>query len=149
MVRCRTSANCSTATTSSNDVMNAKSAPEITPGKINGICTLKKVRTGPAPIFALARVNDLSNPESVAVTVMITNGVPKTACARIIPQYVLTNLMSAKKKANPDAVITNGTIIGEINNAIIGRRHGISLEARPIAASVPRAVDRIVARIPM
>ena len=35
---------------------------------------------------ALARVNDLSNPESVAVTVMITNGVPKTACARIIPQ---------------------------------------------------------------
>ena len=48
----------STTTTSSNDVMKANSPPEITPGRISGICTLKKVRTGPAPIFAAARVSD-------------------------------------------------------------------------------------------
>ena len=29
--------------------MKAKSAPEITPGRISGICTLKKVVTGSAP----------------------------------------------------------------------------------------------------
>ena len=84
MVRCRTSANCSTATTSSNDVMNAKSAPEITPAKSAALHFQWYEQV--LRLFALARVNDLSNPESVAVTVMITNGVPKTACARIIPQ---------------------------------------------------------------
>jgi hypothetical protein len=39
----------STTTTSSKDVTKAKSAPDTTPGVISGSCTLKKVRTGPAP----------------------------------------------------------------------------------------------------
>ena len=73
----------STTTTSSNEVMKAKSAPEITPGKISGICTRKKVTVGVAPMFAAARVRELSKPTSVAVTVMITNGIPKAACAKI------------------------------------------------------------------
>ena len=78
-VRCRTSASCKTTTTSSNEVINANSAPDITPGKIKGVWTLKKVRIGPAPKLADALVKLLSNPTKVAVTVIITNGVPKTA----------------------------------------------------------------------
>ena len=77
-----------TTTTSSKEVINANNPPDITPGKIKGIWILKKVRTGPAPIFAAARVKDLSKPTSVAVTVMITNGTPRTACAKTTPAYV-------------------------------------------------------------
>ena len=63
--------------------MKAKSPPEITPGRMSGICTRKNVVTGPAPIFAAARVKERSKPTSVAVTVMMTNGMPNTAWARI------------------------------------------------------------------
>ncbi len=46
----------STITTSSKEVMNAKRAPEITPGKISGIWILKKLRRGPPPRLAPALV---------------------------------------------------------------------------------------------
>ena len=49
---------------------------------------LKNVRTGPAPIFAAALTRLWSKPISVAVTVMITNGVPRAACARTTPANV-------------------------------------------------------------
>ena len=49
----------------------------------------------------------------------------------------------------PAAVITSGTIIGEIRIDMISRRYGISDRLRPIAASVPSAVDSRVAQIPM
>ena len=39
----------STTTTSSKEVTKAKSAPEITPGMISGMVTLKKVVVGEAP----------------------------------------------------------------------------------------------------
>ena len=58
--------------------MKANRPPDITPGKIRGICILKNVLTGSAPILAAALVSELSNPTRVAVTVMITNGMPKT-----------------------------------------------------------------------
>ena len=45
-----------TTTTSSNEVMKAKRAPEITPGKISGISILKKLRRGPPPRLAAALV---------------------------------------------------------------------------------------------
>ncbi len=61
--------------------MKANSAPEITPGRISGICTRKKVVTGSAPMFAAARVSDRSKPTSVAVTVMMTKGMPSAAWA--------------------------------------------------------------------
>jgi hypothetical protein len=79
-----------TTTTSSNDVIKANKAPEITPGIIKGICTLKKVRTGPAPIEAAARVRLRSKPTKVAVTVIITKGMPKAACASTILMYSTT-----------------------------------------------------------
>ena len=59
---CRGRVNCSgpptnsTITTSSKEVMKAKRAPEITPGKISGISTLKKLRIGPPPRLAAALV---------------------------------------------------------------------------------------------
>ena len=65
--------------------MKANRPPEITPGMISGICTLKKVWIGPAPSEFAARTSDLSKPTSVAVTVMITKGVPSTACAMMTP----------------------------------------------------------------
>ena len=71
-----------TTTTSSNEVMKANKAPDTTPGMIRGICTLKNVLTGVAPRLAAARVKDLSKPTKVAVTVMMTKGVPRTACAK-------------------------------------------------------------------
>ena len=57
--------------------------------------------------------------------------------------------MSEKKKNIPEAIITNGTIIGDISKAIIGRRNGISLRDKPIAASVPKPVASSVANIPI
>ena len=66
--------------------MKAKSAPEMTPGRISGICTAKKVRTGPAPRLAAARMRLWSKPTSVAVTVMMTKGMPRAAWASTTPQ---------------------------------------------------------------
>jgi len=65
--------------------MKANSPPEITPGRISGICTLKNVRCGVAPRLAAARTRLWSKLTSVAVTVMMTKGVPSTAWARISP----------------------------------------------------------------
>ena len=45
-------------TTSSNEVMKAKSAPEMTPGAIRGSWTLKKLYTGVPPSPCAARVNE-------------------------------------------------------------------------------------------
>ena len=91
IVLCLTSANWSTTTTSSKEVMKANSPPEITPGKINGIWTLKNVLIGPAPKLADALVKLLSKPDNVAVTVMITKGVPRIACEIIRRVNVLSN----------------------------------------------------------
>ena len=78
----------STTTTSSKDVMKANSEPEITPGNISGTITLKNVVDGDAPRLADARIKVLSNPTSVAVTVITTKGVPRAACASITPKCV-------------------------------------------------------------
>jgi hypothetical protein len=77
MVCCSTLPKNNTTTTSSNEVINANKAPEITPGRINGITTLKNVFIVPAPKLCDARIRLVSNPVSVAVTVITTNGVPK------------------------------------------------------------------------
>jgi len=66
-----------TMTISSNEVINAKRAPDITPGAINGACILKKFLRGEPPKFAAARIKLLSNPAKDAVTVIVTNGIPR------------------------------------------------------------------------
>ena len=66
-----------TTITSSNDVTNANSAPEITPGVIKGSVTFINVFTGLLPRLAAALVTLWSKPLNVAVTVITTNGVPK------------------------------------------------------------------------
>ncbi len=76
----------STTTTSSNEVTKANSAPEIMPGVISGMITLKNTVLGDAPRLAPARVSEWSNPDKVAVTVMITNGIPSVAWARMTPR---------------------------------------------------------------
>lgn len=68
--------------------MKANNAPEITPGKISGTMTLKKVVVGDAPKLAEARIKLLSKPTKVAVTVMTTKGVPSAAWANITPKCV-------------------------------------------------------------
>ena len=78
----------STTTTSSKEVAKAKRAPERTPGAISGSCTRRKVVSGPAPRLAAARVRLASKADSVAVTVITTNGVPSAAWARISPRCV-------------------------------------------------------------
>ena len=65
-----------TTTTSSKDVMNANSAPDITPGNISGIITLKNVLNVSAPKLCDALIKFVSNPVNVAVTVITTKGVP-------------------------------------------------------------------------
>ncbi len=66
-----------TITTSSKEVINAKRAPDITPGAISGACILKKLRSGEPPKFAAARIKLLSNPAKDAVTVIVTKGMPR------------------------------------------------------------------------
>jgi ABC-type sugar transport system permease subunit len=88
IVRCLKLPTKSTTTTSSNEVMKANRAPEITPGRMSGTITLKKVRGGDEPRLAEARIRLLSKPTRVAVTVMTTNGVPSAAWARITPRWV-------------------------------------------------------------
>ena len=74
-----------TTTTSSKDVMNANNPPDITPGRIKGIITLKNVLIVSAPKLCDARIKFVSKPVKVAVTVITTNGVPSAVCARINP----------------------------------------------------------------
>lgn len=52
---------------------------------ISGMVTLKKVVVGEAPRLSAARLSDWSKPTSVAVTVMMTKGMPKVAWARMMP----------------------------------------------------------------
>ena len=54
-----------------------------------------------------------------------------------------------KKKNIPDAVMIKGTIIGEINIAIITALNGMLGLLKPKAATVPSAVAKNVAEIPM
>ena len=106
-------------TTSSKEVTKAKSAPEITPGKIRGRVILKKVFTGVLPKLEAALVMLWSNPVKVAVTVITTKGVPKIMCAKIIPGKVEAKPIFATKKNIADPDIISGTIIGEIRTLII------------------------------
>lgn len=85
IVRCSKPAKNKTATISSNEVTNANSDPEITPGRIKGIITLRQVVIKSAPKLAEARISDSSNPTSVAVTVIMTKGIPSAVCASINP----------------------------------------------------------------
>ena len=66
--------------------MNANNAPEITPGRIKGMITLKNVRIVSAPKLCDARIKFVSKPVKVAVTVITTNGVQRAVCARINPR---------------------------------------------------------------
>ena len=75
-----------TITTSSKEVINANNPPEITPGRIRGMITLKKVLIVSAPKLCDARIKLVSKPVKVAVTVITTNGVPRAVCARINPR---------------------------------------------------------------
>ena len=84
-----------TITTSSNEVIKANKAPEITPGNIRGMITLKKVLIGLAPKLCDALVIFVSNPTSVAVTVITTKGVASATWAKIIPVKVYTRLKRA------------------------------------------------------
>ena len=56
-------------------MINANKAPDIIPGRINGIITLKKVLTGLAPKLCDALTIFISKPTKVAVTVITTKGV--------------------------------------------------------------------------
>ena len=75
--------------------------------------------TGLLPKLEAARVTLWSKPDSVAVTVITTKGVPNIIWAKTIPVCVAAKPTFAMKKkiATPD--IINGTIIGEIKTAII------------------------------
>ena len=90
----------STATTSSNEVTKANKAPEMTPGRIKGMITLKNVVRGLAPRLAEARISDWSKPDSVAVTVMITKGMPSVAWARMMPRNVLARQPLAERNGD-------------------------------------------------
>ena len=107
-----------TTITSSKEVTKANNAPEITPGIINGNVIFLNVWTGLLPKLAAARVTLWSNPVRVAVTVIPTKGVPTIMCAIIIPVWVAARPTFAIKKNIAVPEIINGTIIGEINNAM-------------------------------
>jgi hypothetical protein len=68
---------------SSIDKVNAKNAPDITPGMIIGKVTVKKVLNLFAPRSMAASSTDLSKPANLAFTVNTTKGMLKVACAMI------------------------------------------------------------------
>ena len=109
----------STTTTSSKDVTNANKAPYTTPGVISGKVIFIKVLYGVLPKLAAALVTLWSKPDKVAVTVMTTKGVPNITWAKIIPVCVAAKPTLAIKKKIATPEIISGTIIGEINIAII------------------------------
>src|SRR5690625_6685722 len=149
MVRCSTPATNSTMTISSKEVMKAKRAPEITPGRISGKVTRKKVCRGVAPRLAAALARLSSKPMRVAVTVMTTKGTPKAVWARMTPVKVCARLTEEKKKNMPAAEMIKGTIIGEIRTPMISPRAGTCDRLRPRAARVPRIVASSAEAIPM
>ena len=106
-------------TISSKEVTKAKRAPEIMPGYIWGIVILKNVFVGVLPKLDAARVMLSSNPLSVAVTVITTNGVPKIMCAITTPGNEAANPILARPKNIAEPEIIKGIIIGEIKTLII------------------------------
>ena len=72
-------ANWKAADIASKDVTKANNAPEIMPGRISGITTLKNTVCAGAPQDAPARISVRSKPVKVAVTVMTTNGVARSS----------------------------------------------------------------------
>ena len=93
IVLCSTSAINITATISSSEVINANSAPDIIPGIISGMITLLKVIQPWAPRLCEALIRLVSKPLSVAVTVIITKGIPRVTWAKITPVYVLARFI--------------------------------------------------------
>ena len=110
---------------------------------------MKKFLNGVPPKLEAARSRLLSNPESEALTVITTKGIPKIVWAIIRPGKVATRFTFAKKKNIPAAVMISGTIIGEIISAIIKRLNGICLLDKPSAANVPKTLAKKVAKIAM
>ena len=83
--------------------MKANSAPAITPGSSSGRMTLKNVRHL-VRAQALRGADQLSSkPDSAAVTVMTTNGVPSTTCAMMIEKNVLRQVERAHRSENSAA----------------------------------------------
>ena len=99
------------------------------------------------PKLDAALVTLWSKPDKVAVTVITTKGVPKIMCANTIPVCVAASPAFAIKKNIATPEIINGTIMGEINVAIIIPLYGICLLLKPKAATVPNIIDPIVANI--
>ena len=85
-VTCSGPARNSVTTTSSNEVANANSAPEITPGAMTGSVTRKKVSSGLAPRLRLAFTKLWLKLCSVASTVVTTKGAPSAACTITRPR---------------------------------------------------------------
>ena len=89
------------------------------PGNISGNVILKNVFVGVLPKLDAARVILSSNPLSVAVTVITTNGVPKIMCAITTPGNEAANPILARPKNIAEPEIIRGIIIGEIKTLII------------------------------
>ena len=68
-------------TTSSNEVMNANTAPASTLPLISGKVTVRKAVTRPAPRLRAASSIDRSNACSPDDTIRTTNGSTRTMCA--------------------------------------------------------------------
>src|SRR5690606_6123984 len=105
-------------TTSSNEVMNANSAPVATPGAMSGTVTVMNAFTGDAPSPTAARSSFGSTPCSVALTTMTTNGDASTVWATTMPQNVPIRLSWTYRKNIPTAVMMSGMIIGDSRNAL-------------------------------
>src|SRR6476620_3189159 len=69
-------------TVSSMETENAKSAPEIRPGRMMGRYTCRRMESGPAPRLCAERTRAGFSPARLARVVRYTYGVAMTACAR-------------------------------------------------------------------
>ena len=73
-------------TTSSSEVANANTAPEMMPGPAKGKVTRLNTVNGPAPKLSAASSTRLSMPAKAPLTLMSTKGMAIIVCATTTPK---------------------------------------------------------------
>lgn len=118
-------------TTSSSEVMKAKSAPDITAGRICGRVTVRKACASVAPRLRAAFPRLRPTCAGAEIVVPTTKGMASTTWASTNPVMVLTRVSLGKKWKSLIATMITGTISGLSRAMAQSRVPKTSLRASP------------------
>src|SRR3954470_10390881 len=99
-------------TKSSNDMVNANSAPERMPGQSWGTVTFQKVVISSAPRIIAASSKFSSIPSSRASTTTTTNEIQNATCAMVMVVSPSGNFSNAKRMSREMPTTISGVTIG-------------------------------------